>query len=457
MFPDGERFSVKPLRGLLRRAPARGTPARAPRRLTITGAARDSAQGGSKKKRAAPPQGGTAKDIRLVLHLDGKVLLRHLLLGGGEESLAEHVGVHVDQDLVPGADAGSNVEIVGAVPLGTRGVLGQSFEYVVEAGLLGLAFDHVLGELAQAGGEGIAIGEGPGAELAGAALGDHGRFNTLEDGGEVARFLGEVESESPGITHQGAGEVGFDEKSAIGEELLEQGLGVGVVGAEESGFLAVLLDPLGDLLEDELLSAGHADVGGRVRGGFEGELDAQVVAGFFHDGPAASERLVAHVPGEGNVDEGLGAQLLGCPDDGVAAGNEVGGKSQIGGALDYQGVLMGLAGEEKDVLVLLADALEGLGGSGNGLVDDDSFHKGIVGQSDHGGDEGLLLGHEIIGIGDVLDHAPGFYAAVSFDEGFGTPQVIFGLGYCTGYHTDVELGLGLGEHIRPGKNEGQRQ
>ncbi len=57
----------------------------------------------------------------------------------------------------------------------------------------------------------------------------------------------------------------------------------------------------------------------------------------------------------------------------------------------------------------------------------------------------------------MLDHTAGFNAAVGGDEGLGAPQVVFGLGDCTGYHADMELGLGLGEHISSGEDEGQRQ
>ena len=157
----------------------------------------------------------------------------------------------------------------------------------------------------------------------------------------------------------------------------------------------------GDLLEDELLGAGHAHIGGGVGSGLEGPLDAEVLAGLFHDRAAAAEALIGHVAGEGDVHEGLGAHFLGGPDDGVAAGDEVLAGDEVGGAGDDLGILVGFAGESVDVGALGLDALEGFGGPGNRLVDDDGLHEGVVSEGDHAGDEGLLLVHEVVGIGQV--------------------------------------------------------
>ena len=77
------------------------------------------------------------------------------------------------------------------------------------------------------------------------ALLDYRGLDLLEDGGEVAHLGREVDPERPRIAHEGRGEVGLDEDAAIGEQLAEEGLGLAVVGAEEGGVLAVLLDPLG--------------------------------------------------------------------------------------------------------------------------------------------------------------------------------------------------------------------
>ena len=221
--------------------------------------------------------------------------------------------------------------------------------------------------------------------------------------------------------------------------------------------LAVFLDPLGNFLEDELLGAGNADVGSGIGSGFEGEFESEILAGCFHDCAAATERLIAHMACEGNVDESLGAELFRCPDDSISAGHEVVGEGQIGRALDDEGVFVRLAGEKENVLVLRADALEGLSGSGDGLVDDDRLHEGIIGEGHDGRNEGLLLGHEIIGIGDVLDHAAGFHGAIFLDKRFRAAEIVLGLGNCSRHDADMEFSLGLSENVRSSEDEGQRQ
>ena len=176
-----------------------------------------------------------AQNPALLYRLDAVILFRDLLLRGGEEAFAEHIGVHVDQDLVLGANAGSHIDIVSTVPLRARGVFAECLEDVAEITLLRFSLDDVLGVFAQTRSEGIAIGESPGSETTGSALGDDGCFNFLQDGGEIARFLGEVESESPWIAHEGRGKVGFHKDAAVREKLLEKRLGMGIVRAEERG------------------------------------------------------------------------------------------------------------------------------------------------------------------------------------------------------------------------------
>ena len=93
---------------------------------------------------------------------------------------------------------------------------------------------------------------------------------------------------------------------------------------KERVILTVLLDPCGHFFEDELLRARHPHVARRVRRRLEHELDAQVLARGLHDRAAPAQRLVAHVAGEGDVHEGLGAHLLRAERDGVAAADVVG-------------------------------------------------------------------------------------------------------------------------------------
>ena len=121
--------------------------------------------------------------------------------------------------------------------------------------------------LGQTGGGGVAIGVSPGAEPAGAAGLHHGVLDLRQDRLKVAGLFGQIQTQSAGIAHQRRGQVSLDEVAAVLEQLLQQGLGVCVVGAEVGGLLAVGLDPLGHLLQDIGLGTGDTDVGGGIGSG----------------------------------------------------------------------------------------------------------------------------------------------------------------------------------------------
>ena len=121
----------------------------------------------------------------------------------------------------------------------------------------------------------VAVGEGPGTEPTAPPLATTAASTFLRMAGKLPISLERSMPERAWVAHQRRGEVGFDEDAAVGEQLPEQGLGLGVVGAEEGGVLAVLLDPLRGLLQDELLGAGHSDVGGRVGSGLESDLSCR--------------------------------------------------------------------------------------------------------------------------------------------------------------------------------------
>ena len=92
-------------------------------------------------------------------------------------------------------------------------------------------------------------------------------FDLREDLCVVACLSGQVDAQSAGVAHGGRGQVSLDEVAAVLEQLLEQRLGVSVIGAEVSSLLAVLLDPLRNLLKDVGLCACNADVRGGVGSG----------------------------------------------------------------------------------------------------------------------------------------------------------------------------------------------
>ena len=134
------------------------------------------------------------------------------------------------------------------------------------------------------------------------------------------------------------------------------------------------------------------------------------------------------------------AELLGGGDDEIAAGNVVGIDGEVGRAFNDVGVFVGLAHKEHDVGALFTDALEGGGGAGNALVHDDGLHVGVVGEGDDLGNGGFHFRHEVVGIGDVLDHAAVGDVTVLFDESFCSAQVVLGLGHRAGADADVDFG-----------------
>ncbi len=225
---------------------------------------------------------------------------------------------------------------------------------------------------------------------------------------------------------------------------------MGVVGAEKGGLRAVLIQPRGHFFQNELLRAGHAHVAGGVGSGFEMEVDAEVLAGRFHDVATTRKQFVAHVAGEGNMHKIGDAQLLGGIDDQITARDVVGIDGQVGGRFDDARVLVGLAREEQDVGTGFADTAEPFGGAGNGLVDDNRLHQRVVGERGNLRDGGLHLGHEIVGIGDVLNHAAVGDITVLLDQRFGSAQIVLGLRHRTGADTDVKFG-GFGSRSMSGK------
>ena len=256
-----------------------------------------------------------------------------------------------------------------------------------------------------------------------------------------AGHVGKINAQGAGIPHEGRRQVSFNEVAAlVFGKTLEQRLGMGVIGAEECGLGTESVKPLGNLFQNILLGTGHTDVGSGVGCAHEMEVDAEVLAGSFHDVAAAGKQLVAHVAGEGNMHEVGHAELLGGGDDQIAALDVVGIDGEIRRAFDDVRVLMGFAAEEHDVRAFLADTLEGGRGAGDALVHDDGLHVGIIGKGHDLGNGGFHFGHEVVGIGDVLDHPAVGDIAVLLDQGFGPAQVVLRLGNRAGADADMNFG-----------------
>ena len=210
---------------------------------------------------------------------------------------------------------------------------------------------------------------------------------------------------------------------------------MGVVGAEVSSVLAVLLDPLGHLLQNVSLSAGHANVRGGVGSSLQHELHVELLTGSLHDGHAAAHGLISHVTGEGNVHEGVAAQLVSSADDQVAAGDEVVVADQVSSGADLGQVLMGLTGNADDVRAGLLDLAESLSGAGNSLVHDDGLHLRIGGQVHDVLNGGLQLFGEVVGINGQRDHI----LAILRLESLGAAAVVLRLRDGAGHDADLVL------------------
>ena len=137
--------------------------------------------------------------------------------------------------------------------------------------------------------------------------------------------------------------------------------------------------------------------------------------------------------------EGVAAQLVGGADDQIAAGHEVIVAHQVGSGADLEQILMGLAGDAQDVGADLLDLTERLGGAGDGLVDDDGLHVGVISQVHDSLDGGLQLLGEVIGIDGQLDHI----LTVQGPESLGAAAVVLGLRNGAGHDADVDVALGF--------------
>ena len=173
---------------------------------------------------------------------------------------------------------------------------------------------------------------------------------------EVARLSGQVDAQSAGIAHQRGGKVGLDEVAAVLEQLLEQRLGVRVVGAEVSGALRRTCSPTREPFQG--CKPAHRQRR-RRRWGRErspcSKLHAELLAGRLHDGDAAAHGLVSEVAREGDMNKGVAAKLVRGADDEVAAGNEVVVAHEVGSGADLGQILMRLTGDAEDVGATLLD------------------------------------------------------------------------------------------------------
>ena len=164
---------------------------------------------------------------------------------------------------------------------------------------------------------------------------------------------------------------------------------MGVICTEVSGVLAVLLNPLRNLLKYVRLSAGNTYVRGWIRSCLKYEFHAEFLAGFLHNSHTAAHGLISHVTREGNMYKCITAQFMSSTDDQVTTGNEVVVADQVSCAANLRKILMSLAGNTENVRAGLFDLTESLGCAGNRLVHDDCLHLRIIRKVYNGLDGGL--------------------------------------------------------------------
>ena len=141
---------------------------------------------------------------------------------------------------------------------------------------------------------------------------------------------------------------------------------------------------------------------------------------------------------EGDVNEGVTAQLVSGADDEVAAGDEVVIADEVSSGADLGQVFVRLTCDAEDVRAAFLDAAESLGGAGNSLVNDDGLHVGVIGEVNDGLDGGLELFSEVVGVDGQLDHI----LAVHCLESLGAAAVVLGLRDGTGDYADVDIAGG---------------
>ncbi len=109
--------------------------------------------------------------------------------------------------------------------------------------------------------------------------------------------------------------------------------------------------------------------------------------------------------GEGDVDERVASEFLRCVDYKIAAGDEICVDRKVCDRRDNVRVFVSFACEAKDVRAFFLDAAETFSGSRDRLVDYDDFHVRVISKSCYLCDGGFHLRHEVVGVGQMLDHS----------------------------------------------------
>ena len=146
------------------------------------------------------------------------------------------------------------------------------------------------------------------------------------------------------------------------------------------------------------------------------------------------------------MDEVGHAHALRDVDDGAAARELVRLDGDVRGLVHDGRILVRLDHPDQDVGALLADLPHRGHAARDGLSDHDHLHVRIGGETHELSNDGLLLLHEIVGVGD---HLHVILAVLRHDHLAGA-ELVLALGDGPGHDPDLERDLDLGRLLRIG-------
>ena len=217
-------------------------------------------------------------------------------------------------------------------------------------------------------------------------------------------MTGNINAESCGIAVIGTRAALLREDSLLLGNGADQRLLHSAVGGEERGVDAILLDVLGNVLNDPLLCTGNAGITGRVGSGSFYILNAKLLTGLLEQLAACCDCSIREVTGKGDVNEGLGTLLLSLLDNCCALRDLIGEHADVSLGSDDCGILCANAADEKHIGTSLTNLVNSGSSTGNGLNEYYCLNVGVGCKTYDLSDGCLGLGGEVVRIcsGDYL-------------------------------------------------------
>ena len=160
--------------------------------------------------------------------------------------------------LVPGPVR--EVKIPFAMPSYSGRIFLKTEREILDIAQLRLFLDHPFAVFHHGAGHAPGYRGAPRSHASLSACGDNRALDLFHYRGPVARFVFEVYPKGSGIAQDRRGVVLLDEETAVFGDLPQKGLRLRVVRAVKGGIFAILLEPGGNLFEDELLGSGDSHV-----------------------------------------------------------------------------------------------------------------------------------------------------------------------------------------------------